>query len=84
MRQRPTPPPPQFSDADLDERFSYHPPIAGSDQQARYEQLRADARSLAGSMRDAVPAGCELALALTNLEQAVMHANAGIARAGGA
>lgn len=59
-------------------RFTYHPPVG--DQPARYERLRAEARGLAETIDDLCPESREKAFALTNLEQAVMWANAAIAR----
>lgn len=58
--------------------FTYHPPQG--DQLARYITLRTEARVLAELFATYVPEGRELSLALTNLEQAVFWANAGIAR----
>lgn len=64
--------------ADMEVRFRYHPPMPG--QSERYEKLRAKAKELAGMILDFCPESREQALALTNLEQAVMWANASIAR----
>jgi len=64
--------------ADLKNRFTYHAPKG--DQQPRYEFLRATALGLAVAISERVPAGRSRALALTNLEQAIFWANAGIAR----
>lgn len=63
---------------DLSNRFSYHPPWGG--QADKYKQLRELAADFAGALCQFVPESRELSLALTNLEQAVMWANAGIAR----
>ena len=71
----------QISGADemkLRAAFVYHPPQEGQGQ--RYEKLRAEARNLALTMTTLCPPSRELSLALTNLEQAVMWANASIAR----
>lgn len=62
----------------LDAAFTYHPPK--TDQGVRYETLREQAKTLAESMTALCPPSRELSLALTNLEQAVMWANAAIAR----
>lgn len=59
-------------------RFTYHAPKA--DQPARYEALRSAAKDLAILIQASVPESREKALAFTNLEQAIMWANAGIAR----
>ena len=58
--------------------FSYHPPKG--DQQQRYETIRTSARELASTIDNLVPDSREKSLAMTNLEQAVMWANASIAR----
>lgn len=58
--------------------FTYHPPKG--DQQKRYEQIREQAKALAVTFAELTPASREQSLAMTNLEQAVMWANAAIAR----
>jgi hypothetical protein len=63
---------------DVDTRFTYHAPTPG--QPAIYNELREHARQFAIHLVDVVPNSRELSLALTKLEEAVMHANAGIAR----
>jgi hypothetical protein len=63
----------------IENDFVYHPPKG--DQAERYTRLRGEAKSLALSIASLCPAGREQSLALTHLEQAVMWANAGIARA---
>jgi hypothetical protein len=65
---------------DLDNRFTYHAPNALNDQPARYERIRAEGRKLAGLLNELVPDSREKSLAITHLEDAVMWANAGIAR----
>ncbi len=60
--------------------FLYHSPKEG--QPELYTRLRNSARGLAILMVDLCPPGRELSTALTNLETAVMHANAAIARHG--
>ena len=63
---------------DLD--FTYHPP---PDQPtvAKYEEVRDAVHHCAVVMVEATPGPCrELSTALTRLEEAVMHCNAGIAR----
>ena len=62
----------------LDNNFSYHKPIA--DQHARYEAIRSAAKELATLLETSCPTSRELSLAMTNLEQTVMWANAAIAR----
>jgi hypothetical protein len=63
---------------DIDKRFTYHAPKPG--QPARYELIRSEARKLAVVMNDMVPDSREKSLAITHLEDAVMWANAAIAR----
>lgn len=63
---------------DLDKRFTYHKPK--TDQPCRYEVLRDKAKELAELIIETSPSSREQSLALTNLEQAIMWANAGIAR----
>lgn len=58
--------------------FTYHPPQA--DQPARYTDIREAARALANLIAEHTPESREQSAALTNLEQAVMWANAAIAR----
>lgn len=69
------------SDADntkINKAFVYHAPKG--DQAERYQLIRDRAKDLALCMSELAPASRELSLALTNLEQAVMWANAAIAR----
>lgn len=61
--------------------FRYHPPTP--EQVKVYNEVRERAKAFALFLDETVPAGRELATALTKLEECVMHANAGIARAGG-
>jgi len=63
---------------DLANRFTYHAPFG--DQPTRYEMIRDRGLNLAQFMTEKCPPSRELSLALTNLEQAVMWANAAIAR----
>lgn len=66
---------------DLDEleiRFTYHAPKEGQPQ--KYETLRGEAKVLAVSISTMCPDSREKDLALTKLEEAVMWANASIAR----
>lgn len=62
----------------LENNFIHHPP--SGDQQERYQQLRQQSKALAQLILDLTPQSREQALALTNLEQAMFWANAGIAR----
>ena len=61
-----------------DKAFRYHPPK--ENQPERYERLRAMAGQLAHAYVTNCPPSRELSLALTKLEEAVMWANASIAR----
>lgn len=70
----PTPPKPDA----IDNAFSYHPPKAG--QTERYQAIRIEAKKLARLFEKQCPESRERSLAMTNLEQAVMWANASIAR----
>jgi len=63
---------------ELLKRFTYHAPK--DDQASRYETVRANARFFAELLVDLCPDSRELSLAMTNLEQVVMWANAAIAR----
>ena len=62
---------------DLDNVFCYHAPKGG--QQERYIALRTKAKELAGLILASTPASREQSIALTNVQQAVMWANAAIA-----
>ena len=63
---------------ELTRRFTYHQPKGT--QPHRYEHLRRCAREFAREILLATPESREQSLALTALEEAVMWANAGIAR----
>ena len=63
---------------DLENRFTYHPPKG--DQAQRYVAIREKALELAKLIADSTPYSREQSLAFTNLEDAVMWANASIAR----
>lgn len=65
---------------DLTKRFTYHAPKAG--QPEKYKEIRDEALTLASVMNILCPESRELSLALTKIEEAVMWANAGIARHG--
>jgi len=70
-----------ISEADqkkLQAAFTYSAPKP--DQTPRYEHIRTNAKAMAEHWCMECPAGRELSLALTNLEQAVMWAYAAIAR----
>jgi hypothetical protein len=63
---------------EIEVRFTYHPPTP--DQIPRFEALRRIAKDFAHVINDLVPESREQSLAITALEEAVMWANAGIAR----
>jgi len=64
--------------ADLANRFTYHPPKDG--QAAKYEAIREEAHGTAATINRLCPESREKSLAITHLEDAVMWANAAIAR----
>lgn len=64
--------------AELENRFTYHAPSEG--QPEKYEALRSKGSELAQLIVDTVPESREQALALTKIEEAIMWANAGVAR----
>lgn len=68
----------EIGEHELAVRFTYHPPREG--QPARYDRIRGVARAFAQVIVQETPASREQSLALTRLEEAVMHANAAIAR----
>jgi hypothetical protein len=65
---------------DLENRFTYHAPKAG--QPEMYEKLRGQAKYFAGMIDELCQDSREKSLAITNLEECVMWANAAIARHG--
>jgi len=62
----------------IEKCFTYHRPPA--EELGNFKRLRSQARELAHLINELVPDGREKATALTRLEEAIMHANAGIAR----
>ena len=64
--------------ADLANRFTYHAPKDG--QAERYTEIRDYAHGLASLINHQCPESREKSLAFTHLEDAVMWANAAIAR----
>lgn len=69
-----------MDDKDLQKRFTYHPPKG--DQALRYEMIRDRAHDFAAFINEKCPDSREKSLAVTHLEDAVMWANAAIARNG--
>jgi hypothetical protein len=66
--------------ADLASRFTYHPPVG--DQATIYEMIRDRAHGLAQFINERCPDSREKSLAVTHIEDAIMWANAAIARHG--
>jgi len=62
----------------IENDFSYHAPQG--DQVTRYNKLRYKAKEFALLIAEITPYSREQSLALTHLEEAVMFANAAIAR----
>jgi hypothetical protein len=62
----------------IENNFTYHSPK--SDQPERYEKIRKKAKELAYMIHEHCPTSREKSLAMTNIEQGVMWANASIAR----
>lgn len=62
----------------LEKTYSYHAPKG--DQAERYQRIRAKVRELAELIDGSCPDSREKSLANTKLEEAVMWANAAIAR----
>lgn len=62
---------------DIDKTFTYHAPFGS--QPTRYAEIRSAAKNLASMIACCCPESREKSLALTNLQQSVMWANASIA-----
>jgi hypothetical protein len=63
--------------AQIDNIFTYHAPFG--DQTKKYEALRNEGRQLANAINDLCPESREKSLAITQVQQAIMWANAAIA-----
>ena len=63
---------------DIERNFTYHPPKPG--QPERYAAIRAKAKELAELIDAECPQSRERSIAMTDLENCVMWANAAIAR----
>lgn len=70
--------PKDYIDSQLDNIYTYHAPKGN--QTARYEAIRNKAKELAHTLDVLCPDSREKSVAMTNLETAVMWANASIAR----
>lgn len=64
---------------DLENRFTYHKPVS-HEQADRYVQIRQTGLGMALIIDEHAPDSREKSLAITKLEEAVMWANAAIAR----
>lgn len=67
-----------MSNKQIENNFMYHAPKEG--QPEKYTEIRAKAKELAYLYDKHCPESRERALAITNLEQSTMWANASIAR----
>jgi hypothetical protein len=67
-----------IGEEELAKRFTYHAPKG--DQATRYELIRDRAHDFAAFLDENCPDSREKSLAITHLEDAVMWANASIAR----
>lgn len=70
--------PKDYINSQLENNFRYHTPKGN--QTERYEVLRNKGKELAHMVDELCPSGREKSLAMTNLEQTIMWANASIAR----
>lgn len=70
---------PQFDEADLKRRFTFHP--ADGKTGAVHDSVRESVHGCAQDLCELVPPGRELSCVLTALEEAMMWGNAGVARA---
>ena len=64
---------------DIDNRFDYHPP---GDNARIFESTRRQFKKLAAYLKETLPDSRESSLTITKLEEALMWANAAIARNG--
>lgn len=62
----------------LERNFTHHPP--SGPKIVLHEKIRNDVKVIALYMADNIPESRELSLAITKLEEAVMWANAAVAR----
>lgn len=67
-----------MSNPNINKAFTYHPPKPG--QPERYTKIRDTAKELAELIEESCPVSREKSLAMTKIEEAVMWANAAIAR----
>jgi len=69
---------PGFTEDDLNNLFSYHPPQTEDDVK-RYERIRAAGKEFAKVILDATPGCAEQTIAIRRAHEAVMLANAAVA-----
>jgi hypothetical protein len=69
----------EMEKTEIENRFSFHPANTEEKKQA-HETIRNLCLRAATDIKNLVPAGREQSLAITNLEQVMFWANAGIAR----
>lgn len=67
-----------MTNAEIEKIFSYHTPR--EDQSLRYDTIRYKAKMFAAYINEYCPDSREKSFAITKLEEAVMWANAAIAR----
>lgn len=67
-----------ISKTEIDNRFTFHP--ADEDRAVKHLMIREHGKSLVEYLNENVPDGREKSLAITRIEEAVMWANAGLAR----
>lgn len=65
-------------DVDLEHRFKFHP--ADAEKAKRHEKVRDECKQLAATVKMMVPPGREQSTAISKIEEAMMWANAGLAR----
>lgn len=63
---------------EIDSRFSFHP--AKPEQIEKYEKIRKQLKKTALFLEETCPSSRELSSAITKLDEAMMHANASVAR----
>ena len=67
-----------MTSGDIDKNFRYHAP--NSDQIGKYDAIRAEGKLLALLVYNLTPTSAEQTTAIRKIEEAVMWANAAIAR----
>ena len=68
-----------MNEIDINNRFDYHPP-KNEEVAQKHENVRRALKIVAHDILDLTPPGREQSLAITHLEEAMMWANASIAR----